>query len=59
MPQTRQRHLPDDGDRRRVDHLGHVRPDERDPEQHLPLLVDDDPGLPPVVVGVRAGSGDP
>ena len=38
--------------------LGDVGTDDGEPEQHLPVLVDDHAGLAGVVVGVQRGAGD-
>ena len=43
VPQTVERHLADDRDRRRVDELGDVGADERRADEHAPRLVDDEP----------------
>ena len=57
MPQPRQRHLTGDRDGRRVQELGHVLADERHPEHHAGLRVDDHPCGPGEVVGLQARAG--
>ncbi len=43
MPEILERHLPDDGDRRRVQRLGHLRAGDRRPDDDAAILVDDEP----------------
>src|SRR4051794_12801322 len=45
VPELLERDLTDDGDRRGVDELGRVLPDERHADDDPPALVDDHPSL--------------
>jgi hypothetical protein len=59
VPQPVDRHLADDRDRRGVDELGDVLPDEGHADDHLARLVDDHACGAGVAVRLQAHAGDP
>ena len=58
VPQAVERDLTHDGDRRGVNHLADRRPDQREADDHAPVLVDDHAGAARVAVGVQASARD-
>ena len=58
MPETVERHLTDDRDGRRLQHLRDVGADEGRTDQRAAILVDDRPGGPGVPGRVGGGAGD-